>query len=269
MKTSPLKILYILLTLCLLACKDDESTTEFTLMTYNIYHGEHYYNRGESNLKGLASVINRVQPDFIAMQEVDSMTVRTAGFNQGLKKDLVKELEKLTRMHGLFGKAIDYNEGGYGEGLLSAEPVVSGIVHLPTPEGGEGRALIYATYTYDGNKKVTFAATHLCHEYEKNRVAQIRVISDFLLKLGHPVVLAGDLNFREGSAPYNILAAHWTDAAKAFGNPENTIPANAPKSRIDYIWVDKNSAWDIRSVDVPKEDYSDHMPVVVKAKLKQ
>ncbi|MGS2764588.1 endonuclease/exonuclease/phosphatase family protein [Sinomicrobium sp. M5D2P9] len=251
------------------SCKDDHKAVEFTLMTYNIYHGENYYKRGESNITGIASVIRETRPDFVALQEVDSMTIRTAGFNDGEKKDLVKELETLTGMHGTFGKAIDYSEGGYGEGLLTAKPAETGVIHLPTPKGGEGRALIYATYTYNEGKKITFAATHLCHEYEENRVAQAQAINNFLLKLDHPVVLAGDLNFRENSAAYEVLKPNWTDSAKAFGSPEFTIPADAPRSRIDYIWLSKNSNWKISSVDVRKTDYSDHMPVVVKVSLQQ
>ncbi|RNL82617.1 endonuclease [Sinomicrobium pectinilyticum] len=266
----PLRNLFFCISLTVFfSCKNDREPVEFTFMTYNIYHGENYYKRGESNIAGIASVIRDARPDFIALQEVDSMTMRTAGFNSGEKKDLVKELETLTGMHGTFGKAIDYSEGGYGEGLLTAKPAKTGVIPLPVPAGGEGRALVYATYIYGKGKKITFAATHLCHEYEENRVAQVQAVNDFLLKLDHPVVLAGDLNFKEDSAPYEILQPNWTDSAKAFGSPTLTIPADTPRSRIDYIWLSKNSDWNILSVDVRKTDYSDHMPVVVKVSLRQ
>ncbi|UGU17500.1 endonuclease/exonuclease/phosphatase family protein [Sinomicrobium kalidii] len=249
------------------SCTDSKKPAEFTLMTYNIYHGESNYNRGESNLNGVAEVINRYQPDFAALQEVDSMTLRTAEFNNGEKKNLVKELEKLTGMHGGFGKAIDYSEGGYGEGLLAEKSSDFKVINLPTPKGGEGRAMIYTTYEYAKGKKITFAATHLCHQFEENRMAQIKAINNFLLKLDHPAVLAGDLNFREGSAPYKVLEPHWTDSALEYGSPEFTIPADAPRSRIDYIWLSKNARWDITAAEVPRADHSDHLPVVIKVKL--
>ncbi|MBU3124512.1 endonuclease/exonuclease/phosphatase family protein [Sinomicrobium weinanense] len=260
---------FLSLGLCLLffSCKGQKEPAEFTLMTYNIYHGESNYKEGESNLKGIADVINQYQPDFTALQEVDSMTQRTAGFNNGEKKDLVRELEKLTGMHGGFGKAIDFSKGGYGEGLLAAEPAEFKVLSLPTPKGGEGRAMIYTTLEYAKGKKITFAATHLCHQFEENRVAQIKAVNDFLLNLGHPVVLAGDLNFKEGSAPYKVLKPGWTDSALEFGSPQLTIPADAPRARIDYIWLSKNADWDISAVKVPQADHSDHLPVVVKVKL--
>jgi len=62
------------------------------VMTYNIYHGEEGYNRGHSNIQRIADLINEYQPDFVALQEVDSMTNRTAAFNGGVPKDLMKEL---------------------------------------------------------------------------------------------------------------------------------------------------------------------------------
>ena len=259
--------IFLFLGLVLMSCKDTQEPAAFTLMTYNIYHGEDNYRRGESNINGIAKVIKSHRPDFVALQEVDSMTLRTAGFNGGEKKDLVKELEQFTGMHGGFGKAIDYSEGGYGEGLLSAGTSAFKVLNLPTPEGGEGRAMIYTTYEYAPGSKITFAATHLCHESEENRVAQTKAINDFLLKFDHPVVLAGDLNFREGSAPYKVLQPGWTDAAKAFGSPRHTIPADNPRARIDYIWLSNNAKWEISAVEVPSVQHSDHMPVVAKVLL--
>src|SRR5690606_24904090 len=96
---------------------------EFKVMTYNIYHCEENYNPGHSNIQRVADIINTYKPDFVALQEVDSMTNRTAEFNADVPKDLVQELAKLTGMHGYFAKAIDYSNGGYGEGVLSRWPV--------------------------------------------------------------------------------------------------------------------------------------------------
>jgi hypothetical protein len=59
----------------------------------------------------------------VALQEVDSMTNRSAALNNGIQQDLVQELARMTGMHGYFGKAIDFSDGGYGEGILSRYPV--------------------------------------------------------------------------------------------------------------------------------------------------
>lgn len=85
-------------------------------MTYNIYHGEHYYNLGTSNLEEVAEIINKYKPDFVALQEVDSMTNRTASIHNNIPKDLVKVLAEKTNMYGYFGKAVDYSSGGMAKG---------------------------------------------------------------------------------------------------------------------------------------------------------
>ena len=119
------------------------------------------YERGKSNIEAIAAVINEYKPDFVAMQEVDSMTVRTASFNNGVRKDLVQELEKLTGMYGHFGKAMDYDNGGYGEGILSRFPDKPNVYQLPIPKGGEERALITIQHTFPNGQKL-FSEAHIC-----------------------------------------------------------------------------------------------------------
>lgn len=111
---------------------------EVTVMSYNIYHGENPYKPGTSNIPEIADIIQSHSPDFVALQEVDSMTERTAGFNDGIRVNLVNELENITGMTVFFGKAIDYSNGGYGEGLLISERQTILSHHklmLPIPKG--------------------------------------------------------------------------------------------------------------------------------------
>jgi len=239
-----------------------------TLMTYNIYHGENTYESGKSNLEDIASLIKEVNPDFVALQEVDSMTQRTASIRDGKPVDLVAELAKTTGMHGYFAKAIDFSDGGYGEGLLSKHPAKMSKIDLPIPLGGEGRAMAMAAVELENGQKLVFGATHLCHQYDSNRVAQAQAITDYLNKLSVPSIVSGDLNFHPESRPYPIMEKDYIDAAAEFGNPKPTIPFENPKSRIDYVWLSKNADWEILDVKVLPVGYSDHMPVVVKVKLK-
>lgn len=241
--------------------------TELTLMTYNIYHGEQAYDKGSKNLQNIAELIKEIDPDFVALQEVDSMTQRTAAI-YGFPMDLTKELAKLTGMNGFFAKAIDYSNGRYGEGLLSKFPARMTKLDLPTPEGGEGRAMAMATLDLPSGQSITFGATHLCHESENNRIAQITEAAAYLQALDMPTIIAGDLNFKPGSKAYPILSEDFIDAAAFYGNPLPTIPFDNPRSRIDYIWLSDNAEWEIKEVKVIPVNYSDHMPVVVKVSLK-
>lgn len=238
------------------------------VLTYNIYHGEAHYANGKSNLKKIAAVINRYKPDFVAMQEVDSMTQRTAAFNGGVKKDLVAELAKMTGMHGYFAKAMDYSEGGYGEGLLSRYPAKPVVHHLPTPAGGEGRALITVEHEFSNGKKMVFAGTHLCHEFDENRQAQAKAVTDILLGMNLPVAVGGDFNITPESKAYAIITRRMDDAAVRFGSPRLTFPYTKPRIRLDYIFLNQGKPWNVKKVEViDHEDASDHKPVLVTLEL--
>src|SRR5687768_2570883 len=66
------------------------SQVSVTVLTYNIYHGELAYQPGKPNLDSVASLINRLQPDFVACQEVDSATGRSKLY-YGKKTDYIRE----------------------------------------------------------------------------------------------------------------------------------------------------------------------------------
>ncbi len=236
---------------------------DLKVMTFNIYHGEQNYDRGRSNLEEVARVINEYKPDFVALQEVDSMTNRSAGLNNGTPVNQVEKLAELTGMYGYFGKAIDFSNGGYGEGILTRDELCSKVYALPTPEGGEGRALIQVEYHLPDGEKIIFGGTHLCHEFDKNRIAQVKAIHKIYKQQDAAVILGGDFNFTPETKPYKILKKCFDDAAKVKGNPENTIPFHAPAQRIDYIFLSKNTSWRIKDVEVIKNNASDHMPVLV------
>lgn len=268
MKMRKISLLICSLSILVFSCKSAEEPLELTLMTYNIYHGEHPYQRGKSNLEDIAAIINEYKPDFVALQEVDSMTRRTAGLIGDERKDLVQELARLTNMNGYFGKSINFDEGGYGNGLLSRVPLQAKVRELPLPnQGGEARSLIYTRYEYSPGKELIFAGTHLCHAFPENREAQAERLNALLLKEQLPVILAGDLNLTDTSAAYNVLDKQWLDAAEVHGNPENTFSFTEKDIRIDYVLLNNQARWEVHEVEVVPVGHSDHMPLIVKLRL--
>lgn len=242
---------------------------EFKVMTYNIYHGENPSEPGTSNLEDIAALIREVQPDFVALQEVDSLTGRSASLNDGVPQNLVQELAEMTDMHGYFGKAIDYDGGGYGEGILSRESVQIRKVMLPIPNGGEDRALLIAKTTMPNGESFIFAGTHLCHQFSENRLAQAEKINEIFEEIDQPSILVGDLNFMPDSKPYQSLENLWVDIAKISGTAEPTISYENPTRRIDYIFALKKPfpKFEIVDVEVLNVGYSDHMPIIATIRL--
>lgn len=211
------KLHLILMLVAIVFFNIDTFAQEIKVMTYNIFHGETNGAPGKSNLHQVAELINQHQPDFVALQEVDSMTNRSASLNNGIRQDLVQELSRLTGMYGYFGKAIDFSDGGYGEGILSRFPVKSRRYDLPTPEGGENRILLAIEHSFPNGQKILFCGTHLCHESEKNRKAQAEAICDLLETEEVPLIIGGDLNFVSDSEPYSIITEDFIDVAVQLG----------------------------------------------------
>lgn len=251
-----------------LSCLAKAQEKTLTFLTFNIYHGENPYKTGGSNLAEVAALIQKYQPDFVALQEVDSMTVRSKASQGGMKVDLAAELARLTGMDRYFAKAIDFSEGGYGEAILSKWPVEFSTISLPTPMGGEGRSMALAKVEFSDGKGLIFAGTHLCHEFEANRNAQTGEISRQLQRHGLPVVLAGDFNFEPNERAYGILSKDFLDAALLVKtSPGATYPADAPTSRIDYFWISPDLRGTVISIEVLEVDFSDHRPILLKLKL--
>lgn len=253
---------YLLLVLLLfLQFTDVMSQHQLRILTYNIYHGENPYQTGKSITEEVGEFIRSINPDLVALQEVDSMTLRTKAF-AGKKLDLTNIWAEKTEMKGFFAKAIDFSEGGYGEAVFSRFPVEFESIMLPTPKGGEGRSMAVAHVQLEGGIKITFAGTHLCHEFVDNRSAQVRAIINYFKDYSHPVIVVGDFNFEASEKGYSLMEDAFFDAAKVSGQLKNTYPTDHPEIRIDYIWLMKNTEWKIDFFKVMEEiQYSDHLAV--------
>jgi len=164
------------------------SQTRIKVLTYNIYHGELPYTPGKPNLDSIAKLINQIQPDFVACQEVDSATGRSEVL-YGKRTDLIKELAAKTGMFGYFGKALEFEGGSYGEGILSKTPLKVNTLSLPIPAGGEPRTLIYANTRLANGQNIIVGGTHLCHQSDSNRVAQVASIDQLYRSLLVPSIV--------------------------------------------------------------------------------
>ncbi|GAA5522157.1 endonuclease/exonuclease/phosphatase family protein [Aliifodinibius salicampi] len=236
-----------------------------TVMSYNIYHGEQAYQAGKSNIQEVADLIRKVKPDLVALQEVDEMTGRLASLNEGERFSLVDSLAALTGMEGYFGKAIDYDGGGYGEGLLSKKSLTPQTVMLPIPKGGEKRTLLFTETRTKSGQPFIFAGTHLCHQYEENRIAQVRAINKYFLDTEVPVIIGGDFNFTPDTRTHRLMQDWWADTSLQFQKiPNLTFPSKKPDRRIDYLFLSRNANWEILYVKTIDVDYSDHLPVVAR-----
>ncbi len=238
-----------------------DSTKIIRVLTFNILHGAN--TDGVFNLDVIAKVINDANPDFVALQEVDNRT------NRAKKYDLVTELGWRTKLSPLFGKAMDYDGGEYGEGILSKTTFL-GTRNVPLPfyDDHEPRAALEITTIIKSNDTISFIGTHLDHLNDnRDRVAQVNKINEVFSKNKYPTILAGDLNAEPNSLPINILEAIWT-ASYDKDNIEYTYSSENPTKKIDYVMFYPKNRWRVLETNVIQDTIaSDHCAYLVTLEL--
>lgn len=222
---------------------------ELTFMSYNICAGLGMDRKRE--LTRAAEVIKREQAEWVAVQEVDCCTRRSSGIDQP------EVLARLTGLHATFGKAIDFQGGGYGILLLTKEKPLA-TKTIPLPSKFENRALLIAEF-----ERLVMCVTHLSLN-ERERIDSVKLIREALKDYRKPIVIAGDWNDKPDS-----------ETLKAFGTlftvlndvTQPTFPSPKPVQCIDYIAMDKAHAPQFTVVSRAVLDepvVSDHRPVTLK-----
>ncbi len=235
-----------------------DSSRVLRVLTYNIYHGETM--QGDFDLDLIARVIREARPDIVALQEVDLKT------NRAKKMHIVTELGIRTGMAPLFGRAMYYDGGEYGEGILSRFTFLTTKVHaLPHQPGKEPRAALEVNFVMAGGDTVRFIGTHLDHTSESQRLCQARRLSEWFRKDDRPAILAGDLNALPSGSAMKMIETSW---ARAFDDDVPTWPSDKPKKKIDYVLFRPQNRWKVLETKVIDEQVaSDHRPVLVVLEL--
>jgi endonuclease/exonuclease/phosphatase family metal-dependent hydrolase len=210
------------------------------VLSFNILHGA--TTNGSFDLDVIANVIKKADADFVSLQEVDFKT------NRAKKYDLPTELGIRTKMASVFGRAMYYDGGEYGEGILSKTSFLSTRnVALPYTKGNEPRAALEITTVLKSGDTISFIGTHLDHlETDTDRVSQAKEINKVFSENKYPTILSGDLNDTPNSRTINILESFWKASYKKT-NPQKTFPSENPLKKIDYVLFYPKKKWKVIS----------------------
>ncbi|MFK7922484.1 MAG: endonuclease/exonuclease/phosphatase family protein [Bacteroidia bacterium] len=262
-----MKVLTTIFLMMLFACYPAKSQHKVdsskivSVLSFNIYHGE--TANEDYDLDVIARVIENAKPDFVALQEVDFKT------NRAQKYDLATELAWRTKLIPLFGRAMKYDGGEYGEGILSKYTFLSSrTIPLPFTPGNEPRTALAITTIIASGDTVVFVGTHLDHkDDEKDRIAQAKEINKVFASIKYPVILAGDLNAIPGSTPINILEQFWSSSYDS-QKPKPTYPSENPSKKIDYVMYYPQNRWRVLQTEVIQDSIaSDHCAYLVTLEL--
>jgi endonuclease/exonuclease/phosphatase family metal-dependent hydrolase len=232
------------------------------VLSFNILHGATM--KGDFDLDVLAKVIKDTDPDLVAMQEVDYQT------NRAKKYDLMTELGWRTKMASLFGRAMPYDGGEYGEGVLSKTTFLSSRnVVLPHSKGNEPRVALEVVTVLKSGDTIAFIGTHLDHLPEvKDRNSQAKKINKVFSSNRYPTIVAGDLNATPGSEAIDILESVWQFSYDP-NNIEPTFPSNNPRKKIDYVMTYPKKRWKVLKTQVIQDTLAtDHCVYLVTLELR-
>ena len=239
------------------ACEDNKKNDlpdsgRIKILTYNIKNC--IGMDGKVNYQRVADIIKRVNPDIVALQELDSATQRSKGVV------VLNELARMTGMYQTYGASIAYQGGKYGIGMLTKEMPVS-RKRIPLPGREEPRSLLIVELN-----KIVIACTHFSLNAD-DRLISASIVSTAFKGYSKPVFLAGDLNAVPQSPVIEEIGSFWS----ILNNTSTpTIPADNPSRCIDYILglkADGKTFTTLKTVVEQEPVASDHLPVWVEVEF--
>lgn len=228
------------------------ASAELTVVSYNIRHGEGM--DGKTDYARIARHFLDQHADVVAVQEVDSVTGRSGG------QDVLKRLADAAQMHPTFARAIAFDGGAYGVGILSREQPLS-VRRIPLPGREEARVLLVAEFA-----DYYVACTHLSLTPD-DQLASLPILREVAAAAQKPFFLAGDWNAQPSDPFIRQLRKDFT----LLNNLKlPTWPADVPKDLIDYVAVWKHFPHRVKRQDftvIPDTVSSDHRPIVARVRM--
>lgn len=229
---------------------------------------------GKCDASRVADVIRAVDPDVVALQEVDVGQGRSGNLDQA------RHLAELTNLSAHFTSARDTGGGQYGNAILTHHPYELRAEGILPVRRGEVRAAQWLRLSLpQGHLDVV--NTHLSLHFLE-RLAQARALfsddpalpeagrepAPFIALRGtlDRLILCGDFNSGALSPIYFWLRHRLLDVQRAGGRSARaTWPARCPLLRLDHVWVGRDLR--VERVEVPRTRdtrvASDHLPIVV------
>ncbi|MGA3008214.1 MAG: endonuclease/exonuclease/phosphatase family protein [Opitutaceae bacterium] len=256
--------------------------SRFRIVTFNIAHGRGLMpisglasrRQLEARLEKIARLIERLNPDVVAIQEIDENSNWAGSFDH---LEFLREHAGFP--HAVFGVNNRHNGRmhlNYGNALLSRHPVLGWeTVTFGRRHIGE-KGFIFAELGVNG-RRVPLVNLHLHYGSRDRRLRQLRQLTDFLEeKQRHrrahwyvPPLLCGDLNnpshVRDATAS---LLIYFSRHGRYTLHPRvgvRTFPSPWPRRSLDFIFLPPGCLEP--RCKVIRTLLSDHRPVLVEFSL--
>lgn len=253
----------------------------FRLVTLNIAHGRGLNpiqgttsaERLRRNLRRIATLLRRIQPDVVALQEIDQCSAWAGNFDQ-----LDYLVEHTGMPYSVFG-VHNRREGrlnlAYGNAILSRHPILhSETISFGTRSVGE-KGFVFVELAV-GGKRLPLVNLHLHYRSQTRRFGQLDRLLGFLAEKRRlheddwpllPIV-CGDFNTPASSTDVtHALWQHLQELGDYSMHPlrGRTFPSVLPVRLLDFVFLPPR-ARSPRS-RVLRSVLSDHRPVMVDFQL--
>jgi endonuclease/exonuclease/phosphatase family metal-dependent hydrolase len=240
-------------------------TQNLRVMTYNV-HGCFGLDGRVSPFR-IARVIERYNPDLVALQELDLGRVRSR------RHDQPRLIAEALGMNVCFSPTVIRDDEQYGHALLAHFPME--LVRKDILSAGqrarnvEPRGALWVRAVIDGFL-LNLLNTHFgLNRYERFAQATDLLDRNWLGGIGpeEPVILCGDFNMFPRSRPYRELTRRLRDVQVGVNGLSalNTFSSLRPLVRIDHIFVSPHFV--PKHFQVPRNYLtcvaSDHLPLIV------
>ena len=235
------------------------------IVTYNVHRC--VGNDRRLDVARIAAVLAELEPDIVALQELDVGRRRTGHVDQA--HEIAQRLEMAHHFHA----ALTVEEERYGDAILTSYPerlVKRGpLPGHPRMPGLEPRGALWIEVEIDG-KPVQIVNTHLGLVPREQQIQAAHLAGPAWLDHKNcrwPIILLGDFNATGTSVVYRTLTAKLQPARRLARHkrPNSTFPSPLPVLRIDHVFVSPG----VKVLDVfaPFDPLtrvaSDHLPLVM------
>ncbi len=235
------------------------------ILTYNVHRCVGTDRR--LDVGRIADVIASLEPDVVALQELDVGRARTGGVDQA--HEIARRLDMAFHFHA----AMTVEEELYGDAILTRCPErliqVGPLPGYPRVPGLEPPGALWLAVEI-GGQEVQVINTHLGLVPREQQIQAAFLAGPAWLGHPHrtgPTILLGDFNATASSVVYRTLASRLA-GARALApvrRPTSTFPSALPVLRIDHLFVSPEI--EVRDVSAPFMPLtrlaSDHLPLVM------
>ena len=239
------------------------------IVTYNVHRC--VGNDRRLDVARVAAVLAAINPDIVALQELDVGRRRTGHADQA--HEIARRLEMTHHFHA----AMQVEEEQYGDAILTRYPErlvkVGALPGHPRMPRLEPRGALWIEVEIDG-RPVQIINTHLGLVPREQQIQATHLAGPAWL--GHadcawPAILLGDFNATASSIVYRTLTSRLEPARRLARRkqPTSTFPSPLPVLRIDHLFV--SPGIEVQDVSAPFDPLtrvaSDHLPLVMDFEL--